>query len=183
MIFTPGSLRDAYVLRPERIEDHRGFFARTFCRKELAEQGLAIDIVQANVSGNRRPGTLRGLHYQAPPYQETKIVRCSQGGIYDVIADLRPESATHGAWMGVELTAENGHILYVPEGFAHGYITLTPDAEVSYFVSEMYAPDAERGVRYNDPLFGIEWPLPVEEISEKDASWPDYRAKPTPPKG
>ena len=179
MIFTHGPLPDVYVLRPERIEDHRGFFARTFCQHELAEHGLDIDIVQANVSGNRHRGTLRGMHYQAPPHQETKIVRCSRGGIYDVIVDLRPDSATHGEWMGVELTAENGHILYVPEGFAHGYITLTPDAEVSYFVSEAYAPDAECGVRYDDPFFGIEWPISVEEISEKDASWPNYRAQPT----
>jgi dTDP-4-dehydrorhamnose 3,5-epimerase len=115
------------------------------------------------------------MHYQAAPHQEIKIVRCTRGGIYDVIVDLRPQSPTHGEWMGVELTAENGHILYVPKGFAHGYITLTPDAEVSYFVSEFYAPDAEYGVRHDDPAFGIEWPIPVEVISEKDASWPDYQ--------
>jgi dTDP-4-dehydrorhamnose 3,5-epimerase len=175
MIFTKGPLPGTYVLRPERIEDQRGFFARTFCQHELAEHGLEINIAQANVSANHHRGTLRGMHYQAAPHQETKIVRCTRGGIYDVIVDLRPESEAHGEWMGVELTADNGHILYVPEGFAHGYLTLTPNTEVSYFVSEFYAPDAERGVRHDDPAFGIDWPIAVETISEKDASWPDYQ--------
>jgi dTDP-4-dehydrorhamnose 3,5-epimerase len=174
MIFTEGALPGTYILDPDRKSDSRGFFARSFCLQEFAEHGLAPAIVQANVSFNHERGTLRGMHYQAAPHQEIKIVRCTRGALYDVIVDVRPASPTHGQWMGVELTEHNGRTLYVPEGFAHGYITLADDTEVMYFVTASYAPQAERGLRYDDPTFGIEWPHRVRHISEKDASWPDY---------
>jgi dTDP-4-dehydrorhamnose 3,5-epimerase len=174
MIFTSTRLSVAYVIDLDRRTDERGFFARTWCEQELAEHGLASRVVQANLSYNRQRGTLRGLHYQRAPYAETKLVRCTRGAIWDVILDLRPGSPDCGQWLGVELTAENYRALYVPEGFAHGFITLTDDAEVSYQVSQAYTPGAEGGIRWNDPAFNIQWPAPVQVISAKDAAWPDY---------
>ncbi len=175
MIFCETHLKGAYVIDLEKIGDPRGFFARGWCRREFAEQGLNPQVVQSNVSFNRVEGTLRGMHYQVAPFEETKLVRCTRGAIYDVIIDLRPESPTYMQWFGVELTADNYTMLYVPENFAHGFQTLTDQAEVIYHVSQFYAPQAERGVRYDDPAFGIEWPQAVRVISDKDKGWPDYR--------
>jgi dTDP-4-dehydrorhamnose 3,5-epimerase len=175
VIFTETDLENAFVVDLERREDERGFFARAWCADEFADAGLSTRVVQCNVSFNRHRGTLRGMHYQVPPHAEAKLVRCTRGAIYDVIIDLRPESPTYKRWAGFELSAENGRALYVPEGFAHGYQTLTDEVEAFYQVSEFYAPGAERGVRWNDPAFGIEWPLPDDPImSEKDKTWPDF---------
>lgn len=175
MIFTETELPGAFVIELERRGDERGFFARAWCRREFEERGLSGRIVQCNLSFNDRSGTLRGLHYQVAPSEETKLVRCISGAVYDVIVDLRPSSPTFKRWLGVELTADNRCALYVPEGFAHGYQTLIDGTETLYQVSEFYAPDAERGVRWDDPAFGIEWPEARELIiSEKDLSWPDF---------
>ena len=174
MIFTETELPGAYVLDLERREDQRGFFARTWCIDELGERGLETRIVQASVSFNTRKGTLRGLHMQGPPHEEAKVVRATRGSVLDVIVDLRPESPTYRRWTGVELSAANGRALYVPKGFAHGFQTLEDDTETLYLISEFYAPQAERGLRWNDPAFGIQWPDPEHAIlSDKDASWPD----------
>jgi dTDP-4-dehydrorhamnose 3,5-epimerase len=174
MIFTKTNLVNAYIIEPEKKHDPRGFFARVWCQKEFADHDLISQLVQVNVSYNKKPGTLRGMHYQAKPFQESKLVRCTRGAIYDVIIDLRPSSPTYQQWLGVELTAENYRMLYVPEGFAHGFQTLEGNTEVAYQVSEFYAPQFERGVRYNDPAWGIVWPLDVRVISDKDRDWPDY---------
>ncbi len=175
MIFTETDLPGAYVLDLERREDDRGFFARAWCATELGDHGLETRLVQANVSFNERKGTLRGMHMQVAPHAEVKLIRATRGSVYDVIVDLRPDSPTFRRWTGVELSAVNGRALYVPEGFAHGYQTLEDGSETFYLVSEFYAPDAERGLRWNDPAFGIEWPDPEQAIlSEKDASWPDW---------
>nr|WP_290227278.1 dTDP-4-dehydrorhamnose 3,5-epimerase [Trichocoleus desertorum] len=172
MLFTETPLKGAFVIDLEQRSDHRGFFARTFCAKEFEDHGLKPTVAQCNLSYNHKQGTLRGMHYQTPPAAETKLIRCTQGGIYDVIIDMRPDSPTYLAHFGIELTAENRRALYVPEMFAHGYQALTDGAEVIYQVGEFYTPGYERGLRYNDPFFKIEWPLPVTEISEKDQSWP-----------
>jgi len=173
--FLETRLIDAYIVEPQLMEDERGFFARAWCEREFEEQKLASRMVQANISGNRKRGTLRGLHYQAAPHEEAKLVRCTRGAIYDVIIDLRPGSASYEQCLGVELTADNRRMLYVPEGFAHGYQTLADDTEVAYQVSTFYAPNVERGVRWDDPAFGIEWPITDDlVISEKDRAWPDY---------
>ena len=174
MIFTETRLQDAYIIDVEKRADHRGFFARMWCQHEFGEHGLVTDLVQANLSFNKQRGTLRGMHYQVHPYAETKLVRCTRGAIYDVIVDLRPDSPSFKQWIGVELSAINYRMLYVPEGFAHGFQTLEDNVEVTYQVTEFYTPDAEGGVRYNDPAFGIMWPLEVTNISEKDRYWPDY---------
>lgn len=174
MKFTETPLADAYVIGLEPMTDERGFFARGWCSREFEEHGLAANIVQANVSFNHSAGTLRGMHYQVAPHEESKLVRCTSGALFDVIIDLRADSATFGQWFGVELSAANRQMLYVPHGFAHGYQTLTDGTEAFYQVSEFYAPGAEQGIRYNDARFAIEWPLAVTVISEKDASWPDY---------
>ncbi len=175
MIFTNAPLEGAVVIDLEKREDDRGFFARAWCEHEFADQELSTRLVQCNLAFNEAEGTLRGMHYQAAPYGEVKLVRCTRGAVYDVIVDMRPDSPTFKQWMGVELTAENRRMLYVPEGFAHGYQTLVPETEVFYQVSEFYTPEAERGVRWNDPAFAIEWPdTEVRTISEKDASWPDF---------
>ena len=166
-------LEGACIIELERLEDSRGFFARTWCQKELEDHGLSARIAQANVSFNTRAGTLRGMHYQVAPYEETKLIRCTRGALYDVIIDLRRSSPTYKQWMGVELTAQNYKMLYVPPYFAHGFVTLEDDTEVMYFMSEFYTSGAEKGLRWNDPEFGITWPRPAEVISEKDASWPD----------
>jgi dTDP-4-dehydrorhamnose 3,5-epimerase len=175
MVFRETELRGAYVIDLEPIEDERGFFARAWCVNEFADHGLNPRLVQCNVSFNHRKGTLRGMHFQTAPHEEAKIVRCTRGAIYDVIVDLRPASATFKGWIGVELTAENRSMLYVPEGFAHGYQTLVEDTETFYLVSEFYAPGAEGGLRWNDPTFGIAWPDEQGVfLSDKDRNWPDF---------
>jgi dTDP-4-dehydrorhamnose 3,5-epimerase len=174
MIFIETKLKGAYIIELEKIEDKRGFFARAWCQKEFEARGLTGRVVQANVSFNKKKGTLRGMHYQIHPYEETKLVRCTRGSIYDVIVDLRPHSTSHKQWVGVELTAKNYKMIYVPEGFAHGFQTLEDKTEVTYQVSQSYTPGAEAGVRYNDPVFRIYWPLGVQVISDKDESWADY---------
>ncbi|MCK6630307.1 MAG: dTDP-4-dehydrorhamnose 3,5-epimerase [Anaerolineae bacterium] len=176
MIFTEIKLKGAYIVDLEKREDERGFFARGWCQNEFEAHGLAPRVVQANISYNKKRGTLRGMHYQLAPYEETKLVRCTRGALYDVIVDLRPTSPSYKQWFGVELSAENYKMLYVPEGFAHGFITLQDETEATYQVSQFYTPGSERGLRYNDPAFGIEWPVEVRVISEKDKSWPDYEA-------
>ncbi len=175
MLFHKLKLDGAYRIDLDPREDERGFFARAWCQREFEEHGLEPRIVQSNLSYNRRKGTLRGMHYQAAPHEEVKLIRCIRGSIFDVIIDLRPDSPTYKQWAGIELTAANRRMLYVPRGFAHGFQTLEDDTEVFYHVSEFYTPGAERGVRWNDPLFGIEWPA-VEHrvISPKDQSWPDF---------
>jgi dTDP-4-dehydrorhamnose 3,5-epimerase len=175
MIFTETELGGAYVIDLEPREDERGFFARAWCADEFAERGLTTRVAQSNVSFNRRQGTVRGMHYQAAPHAEAKLVRCTRGAIFDVIVDLRADSPTYKRWAGVELSADNHRALYVPEGFAHGYQTLVPETETFYQVSEFYAPAAERGVRWNDPAFAIDWPDPGSAfLSEKDAAWPNF---------
>jgi dTDP-4-dehydrorhamnose 3,5-epimerase len=171
MIFTETRHKGAFIIEPERIEDERGFFARTFCEKEFAERGLETRFVQDSVSFNRRKGTLRGLHYQTPPHAEIKLVRCTRGAIHDVIVDLRPGSATFRKWLAVELTAENGTLLYVPKGVAHGFQTLMDNTEVLYSISVPYGAGNARGVRWDDPAFGIRWPLPVSVLSARDREY------------
>jgi dTDP-4-dehydrorhamnose 3,5-epimerase len=171
MIFTETNLKGAFIIDVEERQDTRGFFARTFCMKEFEEHGLKPTVAQCNLSFNHKKGTLRGMHYQIAPATETKLVRCTRGAIYDVIIDMRPESPTYLSHIGVELTAENRRALYIPEMFAHGYQALTDGAEVVYQVGEFYTPGYERGLRYDDPILGIEWSLPISEISAKDAAW------------
>jgi dTDP-4-dehydrorhamnose 3,5-epimerase len=175
MIFTATDLQDACIIDIEPRSDDRGFFARTWCQQEFEQQGLVARIAQANMSYNKFKGTLRGMHFQHAPHAEVKIIRCTRGAIYDAIIDLRPDSPSYKRWIGVELTAENYRMLYVPEGFAHGFQTLTDDVEVAYNVSQFYTPGAEGGIRYDDPAFAIDWPLPVQVISEKDANWPAFQ--------
>jgi dTDP-4-dehydrorhamnose 3,5-epimerase len=167
-------LGGAHLLDVETREDPRGFFARLWCGEELALRGLDARISQVNVGFNLRRGTVRGLHFQRVPHAEVKLVRCTAGAVYDVIVDLRPESPTHRQWIGVELGAENHRQLYIPEGVAHGYQTLTDAAEVCYQTSMPYAPESATGVRFDDPAFGISWPEPVTVVSDADRSWPDY---------
>jgi dTDP-4-dehydrorhamnose 3,5-epimerase len=174
MIFTDTKLVDAYIIEPEKKHDVRGFFARVWCQQEFANHGLISHLVQINVSHNKKCGTLRGMHYQVEPFQESKLVRCTRGAIYDVIIDLRQNSPTYRQWLGVKLTADDYKMLYVPEGFAHGFQTLEDNTEVVYQVSEFYAPQSEGGVRYDDPAWGIVWPVDVQVISDKDRNWPDY---------
>jgi dTDP-4-dehydrorhamnose 3,5-epimerase len=176
MLFSATNLKDAFVIELEIRSDERGGFARTFCAKEFEDHGLKPMVAQCNMSFNYQKGTLRGMHYQLPPAAETKLVRCTSGAIYDVIIDMRPDSPTYMQHFGVELTAENRKALYVPEMFAHGYQALTDGAEVVYQVGEFYTPGYERGLRYDDPAFGIEWPIPVTIISEKDDKWPSFKA-------
>jgi dTDP-4-dehydrorhamnose 3,5-epimerase len=172
MRFTELPLAGAFVIDLERLEDERGFFARAFCMHEFVDHGLLPIVAQSNISRNDRAATLRGFHYQRPPHAETKLVRCTRGAIYDVIVDLRKDSPTYLQHVGVELTADSGRAIYVPEMFAHAYETLTPDTETLYQVSSFYTPGAEKGLRYDDPTLHVEWPLPVSVISDKDASWP-----------
>jgi dTDP-4-dehydrorhamnose 3,5-epimerase len=175
MKFTETELKGAYVVEIQPIKDERGFFARSWSRPDFEAAGLNVNLAQVNVAWNIKAGTLRGMHFQHSPYGETKLVRCTRGHIYDVIVDLRPESPTHKKWFGLELTFANYLMLYIPEGFGHGYQTLTDDAEISYMTTALYAPAAAGGVRYDDPAFAIKWPLPVSCISGKDAKWGDYR--------
>ena len=181
MIFSEGPLSGPYVIDLEKHRDSRGFFARAYCQREFAEHGLAQDMVQTNVSFSEKRGTLRGMHYQNPPHQEAKLIRCTRGRLYDVIVDVRPGSDTYGQWMGVELSAESHRMFYVPEGFAHGFLTLEDETEAVYQVSAFYAPGAEQGLRYDDPALGIEWPAAVRVISEKDRSWPAFDTLATAP--
>ena len=174
MDFHQTALKDAYLIELNRLGDERGFFARAFCRNEFAEVGLVTNFVQVNNSLSSTRGTLRGMHYQLSPHSETKLVRCIRGALYDVIIDLRPDSPTFKHHFGVELSAENRSMLYVPKGFAHGFITLEDNTEAFYFVDEFYAPPSERGIRWNDPAFGIEWPIEPAELSAKDAAHPDF---------
>jgi len=171
MIFTETKLKGAFIIDIERREDNRGFFARAFCQHEFAEHGLKPVIAQANVAYNKRKGTLRGMHFQFPPAAETKLVRATRGAIVDIIVDLRPESPTYLQHVAVELSADNHRALYVPERFAHGYQVLEDVTETSYQVGEFYAPGTEGGLLYSDPKLGLRWPLPVGEISPKDAEW------------
>lgn len=174
MQFLATSLQDAMVIEPSRRGDARGWFARTFCRQAFAEHGLETDFPQQNASVSTRKGTLRGMHFQRGAHAEVKLIRCVRGAILDVIIDLRPDSSTFKRWQGFELSQDNSRQLYAPRGFAHGFQTLTEDVEVSYLVSASYAPMAEGGVRWNDPAFGIRWPLPPTEMSDKDKLWPDF---------
>jgi dTDP-4-dehydrorhamnose 3,5-epimerase len=175
VIFTETKLKDAYIIDIQEHGDERGFFARSWCRKEFEEHGLNSELAQCNISFSHTRGTVRGMHYQVPPYAEDKLLRCTRGAIYDVMIDLRPESATYMQWVAAELTEQNHRMLYVPEGFAHGFQALEDRTEVTYQVSQFYTPGAEQGVRYNDPAFGIEWPIEARLISEKDRNWPDYK--------
>lgn len=172
MNFTPLAVAGAYRVDIEPHADERGFFARAFCAREFAEQGLCNRFVQANISHNVRAGTLRGLHFQRPPHAEVKLVRCTRGALFDVVVDLRRESPSYGRWAGVELSADNHRALYVPQGCAHGFQTLVEDTEAFYLVSAFYAPEAEGGLSWRDPEVGIDWPLPPTVISPKDAAWP-----------
>lgn len=172
MQFTATKLDGAFIVELDRIEDERGFFARSFCRRELDQLGMNSDVVQANVSFNKNKATLRGMHYQVAPAPETKLVRCTRGAIVDIIVDMRDTSPTYRQHIAVELSADNHRALFVPANFAHGFQTLQDDSEVMYLVSGYYTPECERGLRFNDPALDIQWPLAVEHISDKDANWP-----------
>lgn len=175
MKFTETKLKGAYIIEPELITDERGFFARSWCQKEFTERGLNPNLVQCNISFNLKKGTLRGMHYQAKPHEEAKLVRCTRGAIYDVIIDIRPDSPTFKQWVAVELTAENHKMLYIPEGMAHGFQTLVDNTEVFYQMSEFYDPELARGVCWDDPKFQIIWPEVDERvISDKDLSYPAF---------
>jgi dTDP-4-dehydrorhamnose 3,5-epimerase len=174
MLFHPTPITGAYLIDLEKRGDERGFFARLFCRNEFGENNLATEYVQINNSLSVDKGVLRGMHYQLPPSAEVKVVRCIKGGLFDVILDLRPDSPSFGKWFGAEITAENRRMIYVPQGCAHGFVTLEANTEAFYLVNSFYAPDLERGIRFNDPRFGIEWPLTPSEVSDKDNNWPDF---------
>lgn len=174
MIFTETRLKGAFLIEPERLTDERGFFTRSWCQCEFETHGLNPKLVQCNISFNHKKGTLRGMHYQAAPCPEAKLVRCTMGAIYDVIIDLHPESPTFKQHFGVTLTAQNRTMLYIPEGFAHGFLTLEDETEVFYQMSEFYASEYARGVRWNDPAFNIPWPAEVKVISERDRTYPDF---------
>jgi dTDP-4-dehydrorhamnose 3,5-epimerase len=174
MRFVATEVADVWVIEPDRLEDERGFFARTWDADVFAEHGLSSRFVQSSVSYNRARGTLRGLHYQVAPHEEAKLVRCTSGAVFDVAVDLRVGSETFRHWFGVELSSDNRRALYVPEGCAHGFLTLADDSEVSYQISQFWAPDAGRGVRWDDPAFGIEWPGEVVVMNERDRGYPDF---------
>lgn len=174
MIFKETALKGAFVIEPEPVTDDRGLFARTWCQQEFTAQGLSAMWVQSSVSFNNHKGTLRGMHYQAAPHEEVKLVRCTMGAIYDVIVDLRPASPTCGQHIGVRLSSENRRMLYIPGQFAHGFLTLEDQSEISYHMSDFYMPSSARGFRWDDPTFCIEWPEPVTTMSERDRTWPIY---------
>ncbi len=174
MRFSETPLKSAYLIDLEKRSDDRGFFARLFCEREFGQQGLETRFVQVNNSLSTQRGTLRGMHYQLPPFGEVKVVRCVRGALFDVIVDLRPKSPTYKKWFGAELTAENRTMMYVPVGFAHGFLTTSDDAEALYLVSSPYAQEAERGMRYNDPEIGILWPFEPTVVSAKDTAHPDF---------
>lgn len=175
MIFTETKLKGAYIVEIKPLEDERGFFARSFCQQEFASLGLKVNVKQCNISYNKKRGTLRGMHFQQLPAAEAKLVRCTRGKIYDVIVDLRPKSPTYCQWVAVELSETNYRALYVPEEFAHGFQTLEDDSEVSYHMFEFYSPEHASGVRWDDPAFGITWPLLNPTISERDKAYAPYR--------
>ena len=174
MIFRETRLKGTFEIYLEPKTDERGFFARLWCQREFENHNLNPRVVQCNVSFNPRKGTLRGMHYQAPPFAEAKLVRCTRGSVYDVAIDLRPGSATFKDWVGVVLTAERRNVIYVPEGYAHGFLTLEDDTEVFYQMSEFYHPESARGFRWDDPAFEISWPGEVRIISERDRSYPNF---------
>src|SRR5688500_17246437 len=175
MTFVDTPLSGLYLIECDQQVDARGFFARIWCKREFTDRGLNADLVQISVSYNRCSGTLRGLHYQAPPFEETKLVRCTRGALFDVAVDLRAESPTYLQWYGTTLTAQNRTMIYIPEGFAHGFQTLEDDTEAVYHITEFYAPSAARGARWNDPVFGIQWPDAARRIlSAKDERWPAF---------
>jgi len=174
VIFVETKLKGAYIVALEKREDHRGFFARSWDGNILEQHGLIGKVIQQNIAFSKIKGTIRGLHYQKAPHQETKFVRCTRGSVFDVIVDLRPDSATFKQWLGVKLTVDDYKLLYVPKDFAQGFQSLEDNSEIMYLVSEVYTSAAEGGVRYNDPSIGIEWPLPVSMITEKDANLPDF---------
>lgn len=173
MIFIETKLKGAFLIEPERLEDERGFFARVWCQHEFEAHGLNSQLVQCSISFNKKKGTLRGMHYQVAPYSEVRLVRCTLGAVYDVIIDLRPHSPTFKHWISTELTVENRRMLYIPEGFAHGFQTLEDFTEVFYQMSEFYHPECARGVRWDDPAFAIEWPLATPTLSKKDRTYRD----------
>ncbi len=174
MIFKETKLRGSFIIELEKINDDRGFFARAFCKKEFETHGLISNFVQSNISYNIKKNTIRGIHYQVAPFQEIKLGRCTKGAMYDIIIDLRPESSTYKQWIGVELNTYNSKMIYIPEGFAHGYQALMDNTEFFYHTSQFYSPEHERGIRWDDPLFAIEWPIDVNVITDKDRNWPDY---------
>lgn len=174
MIFTATKLDGAFVVELDYHRDERGFFARTWDADEFARHGLVVQLMQCGISHNTRPGTLRGMHYQRAPHGQEKIVRCISGAIYDVIVDVRQQSPTHRQWIGVELSADTGRMLFIPQGFAHGFVTLLPDTRVEYYFGAGQTSSAEMGARYDDPAFGIDWPVPADVISHRDRHWPDY---------
>lgn len=174
MKFIETPLKDAFVIDIDPIEDERGFFARTWCVREFKEHGIECSFVQHNMSNNKYKGTLRGMHYQMSPHEEQKLVSCTRGVIFDVIVDIRPDSSSYKKWFAVELSAENRKLLYIPKGFAHGFLTLADDSEVTYQMGSEYVPDAARGIRWDDAKFGIEWPLKITRISSKDAGYADF---------
>lgn len=174
MQFTETPVAGAFVIELKRIVDDRGFFARQWCQEQLASRGLCDKIAQINTGTSTRMGTLRGMHFQEAPYAEVKIAHCPRGAVFDVVVDLRPESPTFGRWHGVELSGENYRALYVPEGCAHGYLTLADDTVLTYFTSHPYAAGAAKGVSYDDPAFGIEWPAEVRVVSDADRNWPKF---------
>jgi dTDP-4-dehydrorhamnose 3,5-epimerase len=176
MIFTETTLHGSYVIHLERNEDQRGFFARSWCRREFESHGLSGRLSQCNISFNRERGTLRGMHFQEPPYAEAKLVRCTRGSAYDVMIDLRRDSVTFRRHFGTIVSAENREMVYVPEGFAHGFLTMEDSTEIFYQMSEFYAPEHARGVRWDDPAFGVRWPVVVRVISDRDRSYPDFTA-------
>jgi dTDP-4-dehydrorhamnose 3,5-epimerase len=175
MTFHKTKIPGVVEIHPEPMQDDRGFFARTWCKKEFQQHGLNPVLAQCNISFNKRKGTLRGLHYQAKPFQEAKLVRCTQGAIHDVVVDLRAESPAFKSWVATVLTCDNRHMLYVPEGCAHGFLTLEDETEVFYQMSEYYNADSARGVRWNDAAFRIHWPAGVDVISERDRTYPDFK--------
>jgi dTDP-4-dehydrorhamnose 3,5-epimerase len=178
MIFHRMKLPGVVEIELDLHRDERGFFARSWCQNEFEAEGLNPKTVQCNVSFNEKKGTLRGMHYQAAPHAEAKLVRCTRGAIYDVVIDLRPESPSFKRWVGVELTSDNRRMLYIPEGCAHGFLTLEDQTEVFYQMSEFYHPKLARGVRWDDPTFQIVWPVKVEVISERDGTYPDFESVP-----
>jgi dTDP-4-dehydrorhamnose 3,5-epimerase len=175
MRFTETKVKGAYIIELEPREDNRGFFARSWCQNEFQAYGLNPTVVQINVGYTVKKAGLRGLHYQVAPHEEAKTVRCTRGAVFDVAVDLRPDSSTYKQWVGAELTLDNRRILYIPEGCAHGYQTLADSSEIEYLTTAFYAPESARGARFDDPVFGICWPLPVGIVSDADRSWPDFK--------
>lgn len=174
MMFKETKLKGAFIIEPERLEDERGFFARIFDKKAFEEQGIKFDLIQSSVSFNKKKGTLRGMHYQLEPFSESKIVRCTMGKVYDVIVDLRPDSKTFKEWIGIEMSADNRRMLFIPKGFAHGFVTLEDNCEISYQMDQIYDPKSASGFRWDDKAFKIFWPVEPKVIIEKDKSWKPF---------